>query len=89
MRKLNPNEKSMRVEVRCKDCGRLICYKVSAASGFVEFKCTKCGKIALVNLSLRKARKRVNYRSVQTVDVYIPKITIRESRFHPINKETQ
>jgi len=75
--KLNPNEKPMRVEVRCKDCGRLICYKMSATSGFVEFKCTKCGKIALVNLSLRKARKRISYRVVQTVDVYIPRITIR------------
>ena len=45
-------QKTVRVEIRCKTCGRLLCYKVSMASGLVEMKCSKCGKTALVNLAL-------------------------------------
>ena len=45
-------DKSIRVEVRCKTCGRLLFYKMGEASGVLEIKCSKCGKIAVVDLSV-------------------------------------
>lgn len=69
-------EKPIRVEVRCKTCGRLLCYKVTAATGVVEMKCSKCGKMAVVNLALRKRSSPIQYRKVSCVGMCLPPITI-------------
>lgn len=53
---------TMRVAVRCKECGRIICYKISAGTGIVAIKCDKCGAEANVNLALRKNTARISYR---------------------------
>ena len=74
---MSPNEETMKVAVRCKHCGRLICYKMGTATGYVEMKCSKCGQKVLVNLSLRKRRGRVNYRHAANVSLYLPPITIQ------------
>lgn len=55
---------TMKVAVRCKECGRIICYKISAGTGIVEMKCTKCGAVANVNLALRRNTARISYRIV-------------------------
>lgn len=56
----------VKVAVRCKECGRIICYKISAGTGIVELKCTKCGAVASVNLALRRSTARISYRIVTT-----------------------
>lgn len=53
---------TMRVAVRCKECGRIICYKISAGTGIVAIKCDKCGAEANVNLALRRNTARISYR---------------------------
>ena len=53
---VSKEDQPIRVEVRCKTCGRILCYKMSAASGLVELKCQKCGRTAVVNLSLRRVK---------------------------------
>lgn len=57
---------TMRVAVRCKECGRIICYKISAGTGIVAIKCDKCGAEANVNLALRRNTARISYRIVTT-----------------------
>ena len=69
-------EKQIRVEVRCKLCGRLLCYKVSMASGLVEMKCSKCGQTALVNLALRKRNSPIQYRRARSSYDFLPPIYI-------------
>ena len=69
-------QKTVRVEIRCKTCGRLLCYKVSMASGLVEMKCSKCGKTALVNLALRKRSTPIQYRRARSSLGFLPPIYI-------------
>lgn len=69
-------DKQIRVEVRCKTCGRLLCYKVSMATGLVEMKCTKCGKTAVVNLALRKRSNPIQYRRAKNSHSFLPPIRI-------------
>ena len=69
-------QKTVRVEVRCKTCGRLLCYKVSMATGLVEMKCSKCGKTAVVNLALRKRSSPIQYRRARSSLSFLPPIQI-------------
>lgn len=69
-------QQTVRVEVRCKLCGRLLCYKVSMASGLVEMKCSKCGKTALINLALRKRNTPIQYRRARSALDFLPPICI-------------
>ena len=69
-------QKTVRVEIRCKTCGRLLCYKVSMASGLVEMKCTKCGQTAVVNLALRRRSNPIQFRVVTDVTRFLPPIRI-------------
>ena len=69
-------DQPIRVEVRCKTCGRILCYKMSAASGLVELKCQKCGRTAVVNLSLRRAKGKLDYRTVKDMGTYIWRATV-------------
>lgn len=54
-----------RKAVRCTVCGRIVCYKMGPANGFVEIKCPKCSKISTVNLALRKSKSPVHFRRVK------------------------
>lgn len=73
---MEEQDKQIRVEVRCKTCGRLLCYKMTAASGLVEMKCTKCGKTEVVNLALRKRRYPIQCRRAKTASGYLPPLLI-------------
>ena len=53
---------TIKVAVRCKECSHLIAYKMSAASGIIEVKCRKCGKVSQINLALRKGKPFIFYR---------------------------
>ena len=53
---------TMKIAVRCKKCSHLIAYKVSAASGFLEVKCPRCGEVSKINLALRNAKPLIFYR---------------------------
>ena len=54
---------AIQVAVRCNQCQRIVAYKISACSGHIQIKCPKCGKEMLVDLSLRRANKRLFYRT--------------------------
>lgn len=41
---------------RCPNCGRRLCDKLGNCTGVIEIKCQKCGKVAKLNLALRKAQ---------------------------------
>ncbi len=51
-----------KIIVRCKSCGWRILDKVTLATGQIEVKCSKCGHINNIDLSLRKGS--VKYRIV-------------------------
>lgn len=53
---------SIKVAVKCKHCDRLMFYKLSKTTGVIECKCTKCGRITEVDLSLRMNRSGIKYR---------------------------
>ena len=48
----------LKVIVKCSKCGYKILDKVSATSGKIAIKCTRCKSIIEIDLSLRK----INYR---------------------------
>lgn len=73
---MEAKEEQIRVAVRCKTCGRLLCYKVTMATGLVEMKCTKCGKTAIVNLALRKRSNSIQYRRARNPQSFLPPIRI-------------
>lgn len=52
----------IKVAVRCEYCKRLMFYKLSKATGVIECKCSKCGRVTKVDLSLRMNRPGVKYR---------------------------
>jgi len=76
---VSKEDQPIRVEVRCKTCGRILCYKMSAASGLVELKCQKCGRTAVVNLSLRRAKGKLDYRTAKDIGTYIWRATALQS----------
>lgn len=58
-------QESMKVAVRCKLCGRIVAYKLSQTSGRLQMKCPKCGTEIKVDLSLRRSKAPICYRSFQ------------------------
>ena len=52
-----------KVAVRCNDCKRIVAYKLSKGSGQLQIKCPKCGCEMLVDLSLRRAKYPIFYRT--------------------------
>ena len=52
---------STKVIVKCKNCGWRILDKVTPTTGIIEIKCCRCGKIANVDLSLRRS---IKYRKI-------------------------
>lgn len=63
---------SAKVAVRCNDCKRIVAYKLSKGGGRLQIKCPKCGCEMLVDLSLRRAKYPVFYRTAST-PLAIPK----------------
>ncbi len=45
-----------RIAVRCKQCGRILAFKLGSASGYLQLKCQYCKKEFKVNLSMRKGK---------------------------------
>lgn len=53
--------------VRCKNCMRIIAYKIAAGTGRIQIKCPKCGKEMVIDLSLRRAKGRLFYRMAKLI----------------------
>lgn len=45
---------NVRVMVKCPTCDWRILDKVTPTTGVIEMKCPRCGKIVMVDLSLRR-----------------------------------
>lgn len=52
------NDNKLNVSVRCSKCGYKVLDKVSATSGKIAIKCTRCRSIVEIDLSLRKRSYR-------------------------------
>lgn len=55
------------IAVRCDRCQRIVAYKVSTCSGYIQIKCPKCGKEMVIDLSLRRKKRELFYRIAPTV----------------------
>ncbi len=60
-----------KVAVRCDDCKRIVAYKISKGGGRLQRKCPKCGCEMEIDLSLRRAKYPVFYRTTK-VPLAIP-----------------
>ncbi len=45
-----------KIAVRCKQCGRILAFKLGSASGFMQLKCQYCKKEFKIDLSMRKGK---------------------------------
>lgn len=50
------------IAVRCKECRRIVAFKLAAGNGILQVKCPKCGNTVRIDLSLRKVKQPVYYR---------------------------
>lgn len=66
-----PTAESTKVAVRCDDCKRIVAYKLCKGSGRLQLKCPKCGCEIHIDLSLRRAKYPIYYRTA-TVPLAIP-----------------
>lgn len=66
-----PTTESTKVAVRCDDCKRIVAYKLCKGSGRLQLKCPKCGCEIHIDLSLRRAKYPIYYRTA-TVPLTIP-----------------
>lgn len=57
---LPPNP--MKVEIRCSSCKRIVAYKMTSTSGFLQMKCPKCKQELNINLSLRRSKTPISFR---------------------------
>lgn len=55
------------VAVRCINCKRIVGYKIAAGTGRIQIKCPKCGKEIIIDLSLRKTKGRLFYRTAAPI----------------------
>lgn len=60
-----------KVAVRCDDCKRIVAYKLCKGSGRLQLKCPKCGCEIEIDLSLRRAKHPIYYRTAK-VPLAIP-----------------
>ena len=58
-----PTPEPMKVAVRCDDCKRIVAYKIAKGSGRVQLKCPKCGCEIHIDLSLRRAKYPIYFRT--------------------------
>ena len=66
-----PTTESTKVAVRCNDCKRIVAYKLCKGSGILQLKCPKCGREIRIDLSLRRAKHPIFYRTA-TIPLPIP-----------------
>lgn len=57
------NNETMKVAVRCDACKRVVAYKLSTTSGHLQLKCPKCGKEIKIDLSLRRSKVPIYFRT--------------------------
>lgn len=55
----------IKVEIRCSSCKRIVAYKITTTSGFLQMKCPKCKQELNINLSLRRSKMPVSFRRTQ------------------------
>ena len=66
-----PTSEPMKVAVLCDDCKLIVAYKIAKGSGRLQLKCPKCGCEIHIDLSLRRAKYSIYYRTT-TVPLTIP-----------------
>lgn len=64
-------DEPMKVAIRCGECRRIVAYKLCKGSGRLQMKCPKCGSEIQIDLSLRRAKYPIYYRTA-TVPLSIP-----------------
>ena len=58
-----PTPEPVKVAVRCNDCKRIVAYKIAKGSGRLQLKCPKWGCEVQIDLSLRRAKYPIYYRT--------------------------
>lgn len=66
-----PTTESIKVAVHCNNCKRIVAYKLCKGSGILQVKCPKCGCEIRIDLSLRRTKYPVFYRTA-TIPLSIP-----------------
>lgn len=61
----NSDENTMKVAVRCDKCRRVVAYKLSTTSGHLQLKCPKCDNEMKIDLSLRRTKVPIFYRTAK------------------------
>lgn len=61
----NSDENTLKVAVRCDKCRRVVAYKLSTTSGHLQLKCPKCGNEMKIDLSLRRTKVPIFYRTAK------------------------
>ena len=64
-------DETEKVAVRCNDCKRVVAYKLCKGSGRLQIKCPKCGCEIQIDLSQRRAKYPIYYRTA-SVPLSIP-----------------
>ena len=55
----------IKVEIRRSSCKRIVAYKMTSTSGFLQMKCPKCKQELNINLSLRRSRTPISFRRLK------------------------
>ena len=61
------DQPATQVAVRCNQCMRIIGYKIAAGNGRIQIKCPKCGKVMIIDLSLRSRNSYLYYRTATPI----------------------
>lgn len=67
MGKENNDQPNISVAVRCNQCLRIVAYKIAAGTGCIQIKCPKCGKVMIIDLSLRSRNSYLYYRTATPI----------------------
>lgn len=67
VRKSESNVTSTQVAVRCINCKRIVGYKIAVGTGRIQIKCPKCGTEMIIDLSMRRAKGRLFYRTAAPI----------------------
>ena len=63
----------VKIAVRCKNCKKILAFKLSAATGCLQLKCPACKTEVRVDLSLRRAKAPIqNRRAADPIPIGSP-----------------
>lgn len=58
---MSSENETIKIAVRCRQCRRIVAYKLSTTTGHLQLKCPKCGAQQVIDLSLRRTQLRHSY----------------------------